>query len=75
MKEYTAVLAIAPEREPPSSTAFATPLLRPKADFDIPNTNSARIRGQNYVAERFVEGEITPTVIRVQNKVIKAATN
>jgi DDE superfamily endonuclease len=53
------------------SNAFATP--PPSwAEFCTPVTNTGRRKGQEYITNRLIDGLITPTVIRVQEKVAKA---
>jgi DDE superfamily endonuclease len=73
MKEYGGIQeAPRVESSDDESDGFATP---PPiwTEFDTPITNTGRRRGQAYVTERLKEGNITPTVLRVQDKVVKAA--
>lgn len=56
-----------------SSIGFATPPPRPWHEFDTPITNTGRRRGSDYISKRLQEGLITPTVLRVQEKVSKSA--
>jgi DNA-binding protein H-NS len=53
-------------------SGFMTPP-PPWHEFTTPITNTGRRRGAQYVAGRLQVGEITPTIIRVQEKVEKAA--
>ena len=55
------------------SEGFGTLLPRPWNEFNTPITNTGRRRRQDYVIERLKGGVITPTVIRVQEKVAKAS--
>jgi len=74
MKQYGGVQEL--EREESSdesSVGFATPPPPPWHEFTTPITNTGRRRGSNYVTERLRAGNITPTVIRVQEKVSKSA--
>jgi hypothetical protein len=41
--------------------------------FNTPITNTGRRKGQAYVTEWLKKGDITPTVLRVQDKVVKAS--
>jgi hypothetical protein len=56
-----------------SEPAFATPPLRPWKEFKTPITNTERRRGSDYVTVRLKAGDVTPTLIRVQEKVSKSA--
>jgi len=56
-----------------SDAGFATPPPPPWHEFTTPVTNTGRRRGAQYVVGRLQTGQITPTVIRVQEKVEKAA--
>jgi len=56
-----------------STPGFATPLPRLWSEFMTPITNTQRKRGSEYVKERMVAGPITPTVIRVMEKVQKGS--
>ena len=74
MKQYGGVQEL--EREESSdesSVGFTTPPPPPWHEFTTPITNTGRRRGSNYVTERLRAGNITPTVIRVQEKVSKSA--
>jgi hypothetical protein len=77
MKQYGGIQETQRKESPLSSEesepAFATPPPRPWAEFTTPITNTGRRRGSNYVFERLKAGTITPTVIRVQEKVSKSA--
>jgi hypothetical protein len=73
MKQYSGVQeAQRDEEEEEESEGFATPP-HPWTEFKTPITNTGRRRGSNYVTERLKAGNITPTVIRVQEKVLKSA--
>jgi hypothetical protein len=72
MKQYGRVQE-AQLYEEEESEGFATPPLRPWIEFKTPITNTGRQQGLNYVTERLKAGNITPTVIRVQEKVTKSA--
>ena len=41
--------------------------------FNTPITNTGRQKGQAYVTERLRKGDITPTVLHVQDKIVKAS--
>ena len=56
-----------------SEPAFRTPPPPSWSEFNTLITNTARRRGAQYVKGRMLAGEITPTVVRVQEKVEKAA--
>jgi hypothetical protein len=56
-----------------SKPAFATPPLRPWKEFKTPITNTERRRGSDYVTVRLKAEDVTPTLIRVQEKVSKSA--
>jgi hypothetical protein len=56
-----------------SSEGFATPPPQPWHEFSTPITNTQRRRGSEYVMERLQSGDITPTVLRVQDKVARAS--
>ena len=73
MKEYGGVQdAPVVESSDDESIGFAT--LPPPiwSEFKTPITNTGRRQGQEYVIERLKAGDITPIVIRVQEKVTKA---
>ena len=74
MKEYGGIQE-APriELSDNESDGFATPLLILWDRFNTPITNTGRRKGQAYVTERLKKGDITPTVLRVQDKVVKAS--
>ena len=73
MKEYSGVQDVPTvESSDDESIGFATPPPPIWPEFKTPITNTSRRRGQEYVTERLKAGDITPTVIRVQEKVIKA---
>ena len=73
MKEYSGVQdAPTVESSDDESIGFATPPPPIRSEFKTPITNTSRRRGQEYVTERLKAGDITPTAIRVQEKVVKA---
>jgi hypothetical protein len=57
------------EEEP----AFATPPPLDWSQFNTPITNTHRKRGSEYIKSRATTGPLTPTVIRVMEKVEKSA--
>jgi len=74
MKEYGGVQEeIQVECSDDESDGFATPPPPVWSEWNTPITNTGRRRGQEYVTERLKEGKITPTVLRVQDKVVKAS--
>ena len=74
MKQYGRVQeAQLYEEEEEESEGFATPPPCPWIEFKTPIINTGRRRDSNYVTERLKAGNITPTVIRVQEKITKLA--
>lgn len=73
MKEYGGI-QVPPiaESDDSESDAVATPPPPIWSEFKTPLTNRTRRKGQAYVTERIIAGKITPTVRRVQEKVVKA---
>jgi hypothetical protein len=61
------------ESDEESEPTFATPPPPPWHEFNTPITNTGRRKGVDYIKLRMLAGTITPTVIRVQEKVEKAA--
>jgi hypothetical protein len=74
MKEYGGIQE-APriELSDNESDGFATPPLILWDRFNTPITNTGRQKGQAYVTERLRKGDITPTVLHVQDKIVKAS--
>ena len=77
LKQYGGIQEVQREETPSSDDesepAFATPPPPPWHEFTTPITNTGRRRGSQYVKGRLLVGTVTPTVIRVQEKVEKAA--
>ena len=74
MKEYSGIQeAACIDSTDDKSDGFATPPPLNWHEFRTPTCNRTRLSGQEYVATRLKAGNITPSVVRVQEKVGKAS--
>ena len=74
MKQYSRVQeAQRDKEEEEESEGFATPLPHLWTEFKTPIINTGWRKGSNYMTERLKAGNITLTVIQVQEKVLKSA--
>ena len=74
MKEYGGIQeAACTDSTDDESDGFTTPPPPNWHEFRTPTSNRTRLSGQEYVATRLKAGNITPLVVRVQEKVGKAS--
>ena len=77
IKEYRGIQSKGREESPSidedEEPAFTTPPPPPWTEFKTPIINTQRRRGSKYVKGRMLAREITPTTIRVLEKIEKAA--